>query len=70
MGLHYHWINGLERKPVLIECTQEEAQLIAAAPALLAFAQWISDTWHSEEGMKPPMLIAKKAIEAIEKARA
>ena len=39
MGLNYHHLEGLSGKEILIECTQAEASLIAAAPDLLEALQ-------------------------------
>ncbi len=39
MGGGYHHLQGLSKKEILIECTKEEAHLIAAAPDLLEALQ-------------------------------
>jgi hypothetical protein len=44
------------------------ARLIAAAPDLLAFAQWLLEAYHSDEGMPQAKEIAREARATIEAA--
>lgn len=48
MGPYYHFIRGLQKKDVLLCCTEEEAHLIAAAPELLAALQLTVAHWSSQ----------------------
>lgn len=47
---------------------KSDARLIAAAPELLAFAQWLLEAYHSDDGMPEAKEIAREARAAIEKA--
>jgi len=45
-----------------------DALLIAAAPELAAFAQWVLKAYHSEDGMPEPKELAREARAALAQA--
>jgi hypothetical protein len=51
-----------------VEQADANALLLAAAPDLLAFAQWLMESYHSEDGMPSAKEIARDARALIEKA--
>jgi hypothetical protein len=54
--------------PGLQQQMEANARLIAAAPELLAFAEWLLEAYHSDEGMPEAKHIAREARAAIAKA--